>query len=285
MIRRLSCVAVWLLLLAAVLLSPGYSLAGDQSCSDNWCRYLLPGSSPATYVYNNLWNTRGARGSQSIKVYDGTADDPGIWSTTWDWKRGQGYAVTSYASTVTGWHWGEPFETPGVIPDPDPVSAGTPVRSTVQYSYAPNAACSGKRAIICRYDVAYDLWFHSTNNPGTSSPVFELMVWLSYSWDDLWINYTPIATVNIDGRDWKIFQTASTNAVFVPAARFSDLTPVTFTLHLDQFIAEAIRQANTARLTFSSSWYLSSVEFGIEVYQGKGTFTVQQYQLTIGTTP
>ena len=67
------------------------------------------------------------------------------------------------------------------------------------------------------------------------------MVWLSYSWDDLWIGYTPIATgINIAGREWKIFHTASTNAVFVPAERFSDLTPVTFTLSLDQFINAAI---------------------------------------------
>jgi hypothetical protein len=73
-----------------------------------------------------------------------------------------------------------------------------------------------------------------------------------------------------------------TNAVFVPAERFSDLTPVTFTLQLDQFIAEAIHQASLGKLTFSSSWYLSSVEFGIEVYQGKGTFRVSDYQLAIG---
>jgi hypothetical protein len=212
MIRRLSRVTSWLLLLAVMMLSPGYSDAQDNSCSDNWCRYLIPDSDPATYVYNNLWNTRGARGSQSITLYGSTSND--IWSTTWDWKRRPGYQVTSYASTVSGWHWGEPFETQGVIPSPDPVSAGTPVRSTVQYQYEPDATCNGtgKRAIICRYDVAYDLWFHATENPGPSSaPVFELMVWLSYSWDDLWIGYTPVDIVEIplgSGTKWKIFQTA-----------------------------------------------------------------------------
>jgi hypothetical protein len=288
MIRRLSCVLFWQLLLLAILINPG-SVAADETSNATWwwrpLRQPAPtGSSyPATYAYNNLWNTRKARGSQSITVYDNDPVNNPLWSTTWDWKRGQQYTVTSYASMVTGWHWGEPFETPGLIPAPDPVSAGTPVQATVDYQYEPDAACTGtgKRAIICRYDVAYDLWFHNTNNPGTSSPVFELMVWLDYSWNDLWIGYTPIDTVEIPQGSqtfWKIFQTASTNAVFVPVVQ----NPVSGQLQLDKFIAEAIRQANAGKLTFSSSWYLSSVEFGIEVYQGKGKFTVNDYTLTIG---
>ena len=76
MIRLLSRVAFWLLLLAVMMLSPGYSEAQD-TCRDNWCRYLIPESDPLTYVYNNLWNTRGARGSQSITLYGSTSND--IW--------------------------------------------------------------------------------------------------------------------------------------------------------------------------------------------------------------
>jgi hypothetical protein len=298
MIRRLSCAAVWLLLLLAILVSPGSSAQlGSYDCP--FCSIKLwdadiSAGVPATFAYNNLWNTRGARGFQRVTAYDGTSPSDPLWSTTWDWKRGQGYTVTSYVSTVSGWHWGEtyklvtppePFETEGLIPQPGPLlspptrSSVIPIKSTVEYVYEPNAACSGKRAIICRYDVAYDLWFHDHVPHGGDTPTFELMVWLSYSWDDLWIGYTPIATgINIAGREWKIFHTASTNAVFVPAERFSDLTPVTFTLSLDQFINAAIEHVPG----FSTDWYLSSVEFGIEVYQGKGTFKVNRYDLTIG---
>ena len=116
MIRRLSCVACWLLLLFAILVSPG--VAAD--CVDPFCSIKLwsatlerddsgkvTGGVPATFAYNNLWNTRGARGHQTL-----TAGSEALWSTEWDWKRGQGYTVTSYVSTVSGWHWGEINEGP-----------------------------------------------------------------------------------------------------------------------------------------------------------------------------
>jgi len=35
-------------------------------------------------------------------------------------------------------------------------------------------------------------------------------------------------------------------------------------------------------LGISPSWYLSSVEFGIKVYQGRGTLNVTAYDVTIG---
>jgi glycosyl hydrolase family 12 len=275
MIRRLSCVALWLLLLVAMLLSPG-SVVADETCSTTWCWRLLPGSDPATYAYNNLWNTRAAKGSQSITVYD--VGDTALWSTTWNWKRGQQYTVTSYASTVTGWHWGEPFEVPGAIPvRMDQLQA---VKTTVNYDYLEDSACSGKRAIICRYDVAYDLWFHDQDPTGTgAAPKFELMVWLSYSRAALFVGYQsviqPLPT--IAGHRWNVFQTTSTNAVFVIA----DPVDVNGS-ELD--LIEFINVAKTLNPGLSS-WFLSSVEFGIEVYQGKGTFTVTGYDLTITPKP
>jgi glycosyl hydrolase family 12 len=288
MIRRLSCVSFSLLLPVVILISPGW--AADQTLSATWASApLRPDADyPArTFAYNNLWNTRGARGSQSITVYD--SDTEPLWSTTWDWKRGQGYTVTSYASTVTGWHWGEtykgvvppvPFETPDLIPVP--LSELQAVTTAATYRYEKNSACDGKRAIICRYDVAYDLWFHDHDPTGRGdAPAFELMVWLDYSWDDLWIGYTPVATVQIPaetGPFWKIFQTASTNAVFVPADKGNAVKGVT--LNLVEFIKEANNQNLISDAQFQS-WWLSSVEFGIEVYQGKGTFTVDTYTLTI----
>jgi hypothetical protein len=281
MIRRFSCVAFWLLLLAAMLLSPDYAVAQDKSCSDNWCRYLILGSDPATYVYNNLWNTRGARGKQSITLYDGIGETA-LWSTTWDWKRGQGYTVTSYASTVAGWHWGEPFETPGTIPVP--LNQLQAVTTAATYRYVPDSACSGKRAIICRYDVAYDLWFHDHKPNGGDAPAFELMVWLDYSWHDLWIGYTPIFNfTDSTGTEWKVFQTASTNAVFVPDATGmpNGERPVNgVSLNLVEFIQEAKTKG-----LINGDWWLSSVEFGIEVYQGKGKFFVDDYTLDIDVAP
>ena len=111
----------------------------------------------------------------------------------------------------------------------------------------------------------------------TPLPVFELMVWLSYSRADLWIGYTPIAeNVDVGGYRWNVFQTASTNAVFVPTANQLDVDDAT--LNLMDFINEIVSRD----LGISPSWYLSSVEFGIEVYKGRGTLNVTSYDVTVG---
>ena len=51
-----------------------------------------------------------------------------------------------------------------------------------------------------------------------------------------------------------------------------------YSLTMPNYINEVIR----LNLGISKSWYLTSVEFGIEVYKGEGTFTVTDYQLAIG---
>lgn len=268
MVSRLSWVAPWLLLLTALLTGPRAPAAEAQlprTCSTNGCTIDM---SPSTYVYDNEWNKRGARGSQSVTVLS-----PTHWSTTWDWNRHQEWTVTTYASAVTGWHWGWHFP-PAQTGLPVAVSTHTPVTAAVQYQYLPDATCGGRRT--CRYDVAFDLWFHGTADPGTGSPLFELMVWLSYSRADLWIGYTPVLqNVAIGGHTWNVFRTSSSNAVFVIADP-DDVTGAT--LNLTDFVDEIVAQ----NLGILPSWYLTSVEFGIEVYKGKGTLDVTAYDVAVG---
>jgi hypothetical protein len=88
--------------------------------------------------------------------------------------------------------------------------------------------------------------------------------------------YTPIAKdVYVGGYRWNAFQMASTNAVFVPTANQVDVDDAN--LNLMDFIDEIVRR----NLGISSSWYLSSVEFGIGVYKGRGTLNVTSYDVTV----
>jgi hypothetical protein len=92
----------------------------------------------------------------------------------------------------------------------------------------------------------------------------------------MWIGYTPIAKdVYVGGYRWNVFQTASTNAVFVPTANQVDVDDANLN-HMD-CIDEIVRR----NLGISSSWYLSSVEFGIEVYKGRGRLNVTSYDVTV----
>jgi hypothetical protein len=103
------------------------------------------------------------------------------------------------------------------------------------------------------------------------------MVWLSYSRADLWIGYTPLlADIDVGGYRWNVFQTSSTNAVFVPTADQEDV--IDASLNLTEFVAAIVNH----NLGISPSWYLSSVEFGIKVYKGRGTLNVTSYDVTVG---
>jgi hypothetical protein len=82
--------------------------------------------------------------------------------------------------------------------------------------------------------------------------------------------------VPVGGYRWNVFRTADTNAVFVPTADQADVDDAT--LNLMDFIDEIVRR----NLGVSESWYLSSVEFGIEVYKGRGTLNVTSYDVTVG---
>ena len=166
MTRRLSCVPLGLLLFAVILTGSTAPMAEaqaqyPQTCTSNWCIVDVPDTPPTTYVMNNQWNKRGARGSQSVTVYG--SNSPVVWSTTWDWKRKQEWTVTTYPSAITGWHWGWHFAPPQTG-FPVAVSSGKSVTARVAYDYLPHATCEVSRT--CRYDVAFDLWFHDTGNPG-----------------------------------------------------------------------------------------------------------------------
>jgi hypothetical protein len=57
----------------------------------------------------------------------------------------------------------------------------------------------------------------------------------------MWIGYTPIAKdVYVGGYRWNVFQTASTNAVFVPTANQVDVDDAN--LNLMDFIDEIVRR-------------------------------------------
>ena len=62
----------------------------------------------------------------------------------------------------------------------------------------------------------------------------------------MWIGYTPIAKdVYVGGYRWNVFQTASTNAVFVPTANQVDVDDAY--LNLMDFIDEIVRRNSESR--------------------------------------
>jgi hypothetical protein len=233
-----------------------------QTCSTHGCLIDMP---PDKYVLNNHWNTNGNPIWQSITVKSPTA-----WSTSWDFDRPENWTVTTYAAVISGWHWGWRYP-PAEVGLPVQVSSRTPINAQVAFNYVPDPSCGVSR--VCRVDIAYDVWFHDNPNPGTSTPAYEMMIWLAYS-RDLFVGYPALGYANIGGHRWKAIQAHQTYTAFVldePA----DLTAAS--LNITEFVDWLVQNRG-----FPTTWWVDSVQFGPEVYKGKGTLNVTSYAVSVG---
>src|SRR5262245_2113711 len=261
MLRRLSFGVTLVLLFIA----PAASLSASVSCATNGC-FL---ASPPVYILNNIWNATRATGRQSITVLSPTA-----WSTTFSWSRPDDWQVTSYAAAILGWHWGWRMsrELTGL-----PISVVGPQRVLPESVFTISPA----GAAPLRYAMAYDLWLHERPDPKSdgSDPRIEVMVWLSYSQDYLGVNEVSVASPTIAGQRWK---------VHVKATRSKALDTISFVIDgpnlsgasvdLKEFLAWTV--ANRPDI-LSPRHFLTSVQFGPEIYKGAGTAEVATYTVRV----
>ncbi len=213
------------------------------------------------WINNNVWGADGASGSQCIWSTCISGNTIG-WGTRYSWS-GAANQVKSYASAVLGWHWG--WQVPSA-------NTGLPVQ------------LSAGRAITCAwtyqvpssgtFNVAYDLWAHDRNNPGTNDdPTDEIMIWL-YRGGGAGAIGTQQATATLAGTSWELYRGNNGHwnvYSYVRAANTSSAT-----LNLGEFLADLV-----GRGWMSGSKYLSSIEAGTEVFLGSGEIDTDQYYCTI----
>lgn len=261
-----------LVALALLLWLAGGAAAQVGTCQTNGC---ILDMSPTIYVLNNEWGNNGV-GSGSITVSSQTS-----WSTSWDYAPSSDWTVISYPSAILGWQWGYRLANTGF---PVQLASRTPVGTTVAFRVVPDPTCApggvgggGTGSRVCRLDVSYDLWLHDTSNAGTSTPVYEVMIWVAYS-RELFSGTTPNAYATLGGHNWKVLLTQGGSS---PVATFllneaADLTGAT--LNITDFTDWLV-----ANQWVSATWWLDSVQFGTELFKGKGVLNVTNYTATVGS--
>ena len=264
--------AAVLVALVTWLALAGAASAQVGSCGTNGCVLDM---SPTIYVINNEWGNTGV-GSGSITVGSQTS-----WSTSWDYAPSSDWTVISYPSAVLGWQWGYRLANTGF---PVQLASHTPVGTTVAFRVVPDPTCApggvgggGTGSRVCRMDVSYDLWLHDTSSAGTSTPIYEVMIWLAYS-REMFSGTTPNAYATLGGHSWKVLLTQGGSS---PVASFllneaADLTGAT--LNITDFTDWLV-----ANQWVPGSWWLDSVQFGTEILKGKGVLTVTNYTATVGS--
>ena len=210
------------------------------------------------FLYNNKWGG-GEVPTGTQEVYYNSGNDYG-WR--WNWPSTT-TTVKGYPSVVSGWHW-----TAGYTPNsglPVKLAAHKRVDTNVTYAFVNTTGA---------YNAAYDLWFHTINNATwANDPTDEVMVWLNRNGD-----VSPAGsykeTVTLAGTQWDLYvgHVSSWNVYSfvrkVPATSAAlNMTDFTDYLQGKQYL--------------SQDKYLSSVEFGTEIYNGSGAFRLFDRQVNV----
>jgi hypothetical protein len=255
-------------------------------------------------VLNNQWGA--ALGHADAASYQRLRVEPASVAFEFDWRNKapeDAVWVKAFPAIVAGWHYGVPVY-PG-----DPALPNLPV----QLASRPALATSVRalRAGGTESDVmnlAWDVWLtRSKPDPRAVVPVApaaEIMVW---PWrqhqgpltlegsstracareGDEKVDSAPIATnIPLWSRTWDLyFGCASDGHVAWPVLSFVVSTPlaspngpVVVSGRLGDFIGYA--STNTRQsTTIEQSWWVAGVEFGSEIIQGAGTWTITNYRM------
>lgn len=261
---------VLVLAVAMVLVSVGSAFAASSSTSGDKIYF---GYNNKYYLFNNMWGSKTAGSGywQTIyinKYYNSNSACNLGWN--WNWPAGSSTSsVKAYPAIVYGWHWTSGYGT----------STSLPVRLWDNYNV--RTSVTYRLNATGTYNAAYDLWFHNTNLASWGSkPTQEVMIWLNNT------NAGPagsyVETVTIGDTSWKVYKgwiTANSSTgegwnvfSFVRSSNTSDTT-----LNLKNF---------TDYLVYTKKWmsnseYLSSVEFGNEIFWGTGGMYITKYSVSV----
>ena len=217
------------------------------------------------YLFNNLWGANTGTGEQCI--WDvGNNGSSIAWSTRWNWS-GQSY-VKSYDSVVLGWHW-QKQSTTYLTGLPLQVSSKQPVQTNWKYSITQNGQNT-------TFNIAYDLWLHTIPNPTLDTPSDEVMLWL-YKQGDIHPVGLPVATVNMDGTTWTLWEGSGSNWQVHTFVRSTNTTDAQ-SLNLSDFLNYLASYRG-----MSSTKYLTGVEAGSEVWLGNAEIDTSSYSTDVGS--
>ncbi len=224
------------------------SMAGDEIQIDGG----------KSYLNNNQWGAADVdEGWQQVFYH--SEHDMG-WR--WHWPSTT-ESVKAYPALVTGWHWSSNYDPRSHLPAA--LSSLHHVRTHARFALNADG----------RYNVAYDLWCHTSPRARWySSPAAEVMVWLRS------INVHPAGDykgrVTIDGRHWGFYvgslPTGWPVYTFVLEEGTDDLS-----MDLQPLLGSLARTGYWR----SDALFLSSVEFGSEIYSGSGELHLLDWQLEI----
>jgi hypothetical protein len=237
------------------------ALAGTAqaaTCNTAFCTLDL---NSTIWVNNNTWgqDSSPAGWSESITTNSSTA-----WRTDFNWPSGaNNNSVKAYPAAILGWHWGWRFQNTGL---PTQLSANRNINSS--YAYTVNFGGGVG-------NVAYDIWLHTQSNPLYENPSDEIMIWVNNTGAGPISQQPVINNVSIGGSTWNLHRgnigwnvwsfvrTSNSGSGSINVKNFTDYL--------------------RASHGMSSAKYVTSVQFGTEIFRGTGNLNVTNYTASVGS--
>lgn len=231
-------------------LASAVSLVAGATAASSSPNAKIPIFDKDSYLLNNKWG--GTAGVQTIRKQNGQG--------RFDWEWGDSAnSVQGYPSIVRGWHWDSPEFKTRTLPISVTSSKACSLRSVVKYKIQASGA----------YDAAYDLWAAPDRTVSwQTKPSLEVMVW----GERKGVNPagSPAGTATIGGTKWTVWR--GTGPFGGPVVSFvAGPDALHGPLNLMQFVRAAAGSNADRNLR------LIGTEFGVEVTQGRGSATVQEW--------
>ncbi|MFC1415231.1 GH12 family glycosyl hydrolase domain-containing protein [Streptacidiphilus cavernicola] len=252
--RRLRTAGTAVVLAAASAVVP-VAAAGPAHADTTICDQFgsTAVSNGAYIVQNNEWG-------DSIQQCIDVSND-GFSVTTGNHDVGTGGAPAAYPSIYAGCHYGNCSSGNGL---PQQVSSFTNPQSSVAFTTA-----SGS------WDSSYDIWFDTQANPSGQNDGEELMIWANHQGPPSPFG-SKVGTVSLEGATWDVWegrQGSSPAWNTVSYVRQSGTNALT--VNIKDFTNDSV-----SRGYLQPAWYMTSVQFGFEPWQGGPGLAVNSFSYT-----
>jgi endoglucanase len=204
-------------------------------------------------VQNNEWN-------DTIQQCINATND-GFTVTTGNHNKPTNGAPAAYPSIYAGCHYGNCSSGNGL---PLQVAAFGNPQSSVNFTTAAG-----------QWDASYDIWFDTQPNPSGQNNGEELMIWANHAGAPQPAG-SQVGTVSIEGAAWNVwFGRGSGSISWNVVSYVRQATTSAITVNLKDFTNDSL-----ARGYLQSAWYLTSVQFGFEPWQGGPGLGVNSFSFT-----
>ena len=234
------------------LLSAPTAHAATQICDQFGTAKIADGK---YIVQNNEW---GDTSTQCLQV-----TDAGFEITTASHDKAGNGAPAAYPSIYAGCHYGACTDSSGL---PLQVSAFQDPQTSVGYHTVDNGT----------WDAAYDVWFDTSPSPSGQNNGAELMIWGNRRGGPQPVGQ-KIGTATLAGATWDVWEGPLSNAgiTWNVVSYVRQQTTSALDLHIKDFTSDS-----SARGYLSSSWYMTSVQFGFEPWVGGAGLGVDSFSFT-----